>query len=75
MSNKAKKMAQQIIVAILQGAHTPDMIMRNRGIYTEYKEFCEAMAALQIEGIIECHNRNMAHEWGYYLTDKGMQSI
>ena len=70
-----KKTAQKIINAIIQGAHTTDMIIRNQGLELHYREVCEAIAWLEIEGVIEYHNRNMAHEYGYFITEEGWQRI
>lgn len=70
-----KSIAQKVINAIIQGAHTTDMIIRNQGLELQYREFCKAIAWLEIEGIIECHNRNMAHEYGYFITDEGWSRI
>ena len=72
---EVKRVANQIINAIIQGAHTTDMIIRNQGLELKYREFCKAIAYLQMEGIVELHNRNMANEYGYYITDFGWTTL
>ncbi len=68
-------LAQQVINAILQGAHTTEMILRNQHLEAQRMEVCEAMAYLLSEEIIEYSNDNYAHEYGYYISDKGWQII
>ena len=55
----------RIVAAIKKGNHTTREIIPAADMFTEYTEFCEAIAALQIAGMVECR------ENGYYLTEKG----
>lgn len=64
-----------IIIAILLGAHTTDMIIRNRGLETQYKAVCKALVSLQVKGLIEYTNDNMANEYGYFITEEGWLNI
>ena len=70
-----KKIATQVINAIIQGAHTTDMIIRNQSLERHGFEVAEAIAYLQTKGIIEYHNRNMASEYGYFITEEGWSHI
>lgn len=72
---KEKRIAQQIIIAILQGAHTTQMIIKNRGLEFESAMVEGQLASLECQGIIEYHNRNMAKEFGWFLTDEGQSRI
>jgi predicted transcriptional regulator len=70
-----KVIAQKIINAITHGAHTKEMIIRNQELETELETVCKVIEWLQNEGIIEYHNRNMAHEYGYFITEEGWRAI
>lgn len=77
MTAIAKKfiIARKIVNAILQGAHTTDMIIRNQGLETQYRAVCKTLAWLQSQGIIEYHNRNLAQEYGYFIADNAWNRI
>ena len=64
-----------VIIAILLGAHTTDMIIENRCLETRYSDVCLALSSLEIMGYIEYTNKNMANEYGYFLTEKGWLNI
>lgn len=64
-----------VIIAILLGAHTTDMIVLNRCLETRYSDVCLALLSLEIKGYIEYTNKNMANEYGYFLTEKGWLNI
>lgn len=72
---KEKRVAQQIINAILHGAHTTQMIIKNQGLELESATVEGQLASLECQGIIEYHNRNMAKEFGWFLTDEGQSRI
>lgn len=55
----------RILAAIKKGNHDTPEIIEAADMFTEYREFCEAVAALQIAGLVECL------EDGYHLTEKG----
>lgn len=65
----------RIICAIIRGCHKTANIMKETFGFGEYRQFCEAIANLQKEGLVVCSNDNMAHEWGYFLTDKAWSLI
>jgi DNA-binding GntR family transcriptional regulator len=75
MNAMIKQIANQIKNAIIQGAHTTHMIIINQGLELRYNEVCEALAWLESEGLVEYHNRNLAHEYGWFITDKGWSKI
>ena len=68
---KKQEITRKVLNAIISGAHTMDMIIRNQALSVERQKVCSAIKKLQDNGIIEYHNRNMAHEYGYYITDEG----
>ena len=81
MARKTKTIATtetdegKIVCAILRGCHKTENIMKEMFEATEYRQFCDAIASLQKKGLVVCTNENMAHEWGYFLTDKAYQQM
>ena len=65
----------RIMMAILSGCHKTANIMAEAFRFDEYRIFCNAIADLQRHGIVVCSNNNEAHEWGYFITEKGFQII
>ena len=71
--NELNAVENKVIIALLMGAHTADMITANGN--ENYKDICVALVSLQVKGLIKYDNNNMANEFGYYLTEKGWNSI
>lgn len=74
-TTRIDSIARRIVGAIINGRHTRDIIIKYLQLETEYREVSFALAILQQEGIIEYHNRNMANEYGYFITDEGWNMI
>lgn len=72
---KTKRIARKIFNAIIQGAHTTDMIIRNQNLELEYTDVCKTLAKLEADGVIEYHNRNLAKEYGYFITEAGWMQV
>lgn len=70
MTTEEKKIKEAIIDAIIHGRHGSRNIISYCHLERKYREFCRAIAELQMNGIIEYHNRNEAKEYGYFLTEK-----
>ena len=66
-----KVIARKVLNAIINGAHSMEMIIRNQELYAERDKVCDTIKRMQTDGIIEYHNRNMANEYAYYITDEG----
>lgn len=68
---KYERIARKVLNAIVQGAHTTDMIIRNQNLELEYMDVCKTLDKMAKDGVIEYHNRNMAKEFGYFITEAG----
>lgn len=65
----------KIINAILAGCHTTDAIIRNAGLFTQYRDFCDEIAKLQCEGLVEIGRHPVWNIRGYYFTEKALRNI
>lgn len=65
----------KIINAILAGCHTTDAIIRNAGLLTNYRDFCDEIARLQCEGLVKTDRDSVWNRRGYYFTEIALRNI
>lgn len=65
----------KIINAILTGCHTTYAIIKNAGLFTQYRDFCDEIAKLQSEGLVEIGRHPVWNIRCYYFTEKALRNI
>ena len=65
----------KVIAAILSGCHTTEAIMTNACLFTQYRDFCDAICELRSEGTITSDCDDVWGRWGYYFTEKALRNI
>ena len=64
----------KVIASIIAGCHTTEAIIENAGLFTQYRDFCDAIAELHKEGVVVCE-RDIWGRWGYYFTENALKNI